>query len=229
MRPKGRSTFGIEMRSTQSNRSGATAIDLLFFILVFAIMLFAAWKTWEIIAGPSSKPVDFWTAFGPIATAAAVVVAFWIALKQQRWKETSDRQRAAVVAAGVSAKLTFCLESLDAAIARLSMHNELKALSADYVDAVVQSLDGATLTISLDELSALVPLPSNCAQDLARADALIDQVRRRFNAGVKAHAAAAKTGSPYLDPDAEKLEEWATDALNLLKGVKGVCERAVSS
>lgn len=216
------------MRSTQSKGNGATAIDLLFFILVFAIMLLAAWKAWEIIAGPLSKPADFWSAFGPIATAAAVVVAFWIALKQQRWKETSDRQRAAVVAAGVTTKLTFCLENLDAAVARLSMHDELKALSADYIDAVLQSLEGAILSISLDELSALVPLPSNCAQDLARAEALVGRVLRHFKASAQAHAAAVKSGTPYLDPDDENLEKWAADALNLLKGVKVVCDRSVS-
>jgi hypothetical protein len=117
--------------------------------------------------------VDVATALG---TCAAVVVALWIGLAQQAALRRDARNKAILVAAGLTPRMARLTDQIETAIAKILFRDQ----SGDSPKIFWLLLEGSTAVmpwrIPTEDLSALTPLAMRTAVQLGRGVAIVNLV-----------------------------------------------------
>ncbi|WP_343666713.1 hypothetical protein [Paraburkholderia tropica] len=120
----------------------------------------------NIILGSHSTP-DVWMILGALATAAATIVALWVALKSDRERARNEAIRARLAAAHVAPILL-------QAVAKLRVVVELVGTTSEqtyYPDRVTRAstILGQIVEMrpTIEDLRAASPLPDDCADRIA--------------------------------------------------------------
>ncbi|MFM0224833.1 hypothetical protein [Paraburkholderia dipogonis] len=155
----------------------ATLGDFAFFSVVILLAGLLAQVVSKVIVGQNSPP-DIWSILSSIATAAATIVALWVALKSNREKDREEAVRSRLAAAQLTpvllnniAKITIILKQFEQFIAvdpqPQAYHDVLKLLN-----------EVVSTEPNFETMRAIVPLPNNCAERMAAGFAQIKLVFR---------------------------------------------------
>lgn len=120
----------------------------------------------NIIRGNRSAP-DVWTILGALATAAATIVALWVALKGDRERVRDEAIRARLAAAHMAPILLQAVAKLRAVVEFVGTTSE----HTYYPDRVTKASTILAQIVGMrppiDDLRALSPLPDDCADRIA--------------------------------------------------------------
>ncbi|WP_462383317.1 hypothetical protein [Pseudomonas sp. Marseille-QA0892] len=122
-----------------------------------------------------------WEACSAISTAAAVVVALWLAQKSDRKQAKADKHKAQLTAARLIEKVRFLSDQFRLTHAGMAFYVDAHSGSDNLVPERLTRIGGHALLISNDELHSLSPLPGNCANRLAMALGIAEALHGEVN------------------------------------------------
>lgn len=114
---------------------------------------------------PKRVDHDVWDILTAIGTVSAAVAAVGIATRDGRRRKSDEMAAARLAAAGISYRAKFVLNHVEHVLSSLD-ENQLFIYSAEEISNYAAILTEGKLWTN-EELLLLIPLPSNCARNLA--------------------------------------------------------------
>lgn len=181
--------------------------------LLFGVAL-AINPGWAVVAAalPAQvKPIDYVNLVSAAGSFLAVVVAVWVALRQGSSKHREEVDKARLVAAGVSVRLSALSEKIRELMN--SGDDDFDGTSEWYGRQLVALqlwLSGDYFKPTQEDLLALVPLPKHASFRIARAYDLLAQLEQEYRVGSKRATFFLNAGAQ----DRHRLLEAARDQLH---------------
>jgi hypothetical protein len=186
------------------------------------IVLFDAWK---VIAKGSESPKSFWDVASAIGTCAAVLVALWLGVRQERIRRSESLVRARLVAARVTPRLSLTLDAVNLLSAHMRRYDDSDVKTGDQLVRMQNSAFMAVFDMPIDDLTALSPLPNHCALRLARAMALMEMTKAEVDEW-STQFWTQETNARSRTLHAKRWTNWANEAAALLELALFECTNA---
>ncbi|MDN7412649.1 hypothetical protein QZM42_29420 [Burkholderia vietnamiensis] len=187
--------------------------------LLIGIAFFTLARVWMIVARSTGSTKDFWDVATAIGTCGAVIVALYVSRTDRRRKAQDETRIARLTASAVTLRV-------GAAIALLREIRSIAESANDRIHVPPKELEliadmAARVTIcSREEVKDMIPLPDNCADNIAGA---IDRIR----------TAEEKLRSEAVNSYTTQISRWDAlenavqlfgDAYDLLAYAEHVCK-----
>lgn len=205
---------------------GATVLACLFGGLVIAI--YPGWGvTYKTLFGSDFAWGTFWTAASAVGTFAAAVAAVWVALRQSSQQSKQEMRAAQLYAARISVRLDQVSKDLMFLSNIYDFHEPDQPGEPQMAafDELCRWFRVERYEPSNQELFALIPLPNQCANRIARAYDNLSAVRTALN--------TPSTWQEFREAStatrSDKLQEWSRQvyvAADLLAFGAEECKKA---
>jgi len=155
----------------------ATLGDFAFFAVVILLTGLLVQVASKIIGGQKSAP-DLWSILSAIATAAATIVALWVALKGNRERDREEVVRSRLAAAQLTPVLLNNVAKVGVILSQFEQFIAVDPQPQAYHQVLGLLNEVVSTEPDFETMRAIAPLPNNCAERMAAGFAQIKLIFR---------------------------------------------------
>lgn len=153
----------------------ATLGDFAFLVVVILLTGLLAQVASKVIGGQTSPP-DLWSILSSIATAAATIVALWVALKSNREKDMEEAVRSRLAAAQLTPALVMNIGKITVIRDQFAQFVAVDPQPQAYFHVLNLLKEVVSTEPDFETMRAIAPLSNNCAERMAAGFAQIKLV-----------------------------------------------------